>query len=284
MSIITLLLIKFDQSPNKKQAMKLSLAAVIATVVLLLVKGAPGAPPRKLDPDNVTLTDEYRNVSIRRSAPAQASLLPFPFDSSNVNLPISQPVAIPIDLPIRIEHEIDLGINTGYSQFDSFEWNNRHPSGNDRFLDFGFDSDDCKLPTVSSDSDEDSNDKKHFPHPHRPHFHPCRPPLPDPVMPASSPIDKLKWFDDEFEWIDGLYGDATSSTYARGLCSNDDTSVAAVDSSRPIPTAKPNLKKRKAISVEEDSDDTNEFANKVNNPCSSNQFIHPFINIINKLL
>ena len=255
--------------------MKPSPITTIATVLLLLLLSIKGALPWKLDPDKEIYTDESGKVHVRRPlstppAPPPASLLPFQFDSSFVNSPIAQPTASPINAPIRIEHEIDLGIDTRYTQLSFL---NLNPSrNNDMFLDVGFNSDDCKLPALLSDSSKDSEDKTLSSHPRCRHFNPCCPSILTPVVSAPPPIgepewfddDELEWIDDELEWIDGVYGDATSSTHARGLSNTDDASVAAVDSSQPVPTTQTNHKKRKATAVKEEvAVDTNETANEV---------------------
>ena len=199
--------------------MKPSPIIAIATVLLLLLLSVKGAPPRKLDPDEEIYTDQSGKVFVRRprSTPAPpASLIPIQFDSSFVNSPIAQPTASPINVPIRIEHEIDLGIDTRYTQLSSLNLNFSH--NDERFLDVGFDSDDCKLPAVSSDSSKESEDKTLSSHPRRRHFNPYRPSILTPV--------------------DQVYGDTTSSTHARGLSKEDDASVTAVDSPQPVPTKK----------------------------------------------
>lgn len=134
--------------------MKLSTVTAIATVLLLLLLPVKGALPQKLDPGEVMYQDQLGNWCIHPAPPAPAPLIPFRLDSSLVNSPIYQPAAIPTNVPIRIEHGIDLGIETQYTQLSSLDLN--LSSHNDGFLGVGFDSDDCILPAVSTDSSNDS--------------------------------------------------------------------------------------------------------------------------------
>ena len=116
--------------------MKLSTVTTIATVLLLWLLPVMGAHPRKLDPDELFVQDANGNWIVCPApapAPAPAPLVPFRFDSSLVNSPITQPAVIPTNVPIRIDHEIDIENDIQHAQQLSILDFYGTSSHNDRF-------------------------------------------------------------------------------------------------------------------------------------------------------
>lgn len=223
--------------------MKLSTVTTIATVLLLWLLPVMGAHPRKLDPDEVFVQDDSGNWIVCPAAPAPPSppapLVPFRFDSSLVNSPITQPAVIPTNVPIRIDHEIDIGNDIRHAQqlfiLETSSRNDRFPFASvsassrprrrRRVTDDGFDA--CNLPAdtlpvVSSRSRRRVSDEFEACS-----FDPLCHSIPTPVASASSPDDP-EWFDD------GLESDDDEPECVDGLKVDD--SVAAIDSSQPVPT------------------------------------------------
>ena len=216
--------------------MRLSTVTIITTVLLLLLLPVKGALPRKLDPDEVMVQDQWGNWLVCPAPPAaQAPPIPFRFVLTLVNSPIIQPAASPTNVPIRIEHEINIGNDIRHTQLSSLKLISS--SHNDGFMGVGFNSNDGNLLTGSTDSNNDSEDTTPSSRPRSRHFNLCCPSIPTPAASASSPDDPewfddgLELFDDEPECVDGL---------------KDDASVAAFDSAQPVPTSEPKSKKRKA--------------------------------------
>ena len=224
--------------------MKTSAITTIATVLLLRLLPVMGAHPRKLDPDEILVKDESGDWIVC-SAPAPpappAPLVPFRFDSSLVNSPITQQAVIPTNVPIRIDHEINIGNNIRHTQLSSLDFFESSPR-NDRFpvasvsassrprrrrrvSDDGFDA--CNLPAdtlpvVSSRSRRRVSDEFEACS-----FDPLHHSIPNPVASALSPDDP-EWFDD------GLELDDDERKCVDGLKVYD--SVADIDSSQPVPT------------------------------------------------
>jgi hypothetical protein len=223
--------------------MKLSTVTTIATVLLLWLLPVMGAHPRKLDPDELLVQDDKGNWIIC-PAPAPPSLtaplVPFRFDSSLVNSPITQPAVIPTNVPIRIDHEIDIENDIQHAQqlsildfYGTSSHNDRFPVASSsassrsrrRVSDDGFDA--CNLPTNTLPVASSRSRRRVSDEFEACSFDPLCQSIPSPVASASSPDDP-EWFDDDHELDDD------ELKCVDGLKVDD--SVADIDSSQPVPT------------------------------------------------